>query len=79
MRFEQSDSMNEQFARMIARFLRAAGARSDSRSLLRSARLVVLICDAVAPDLVAVNRAEAENLSDEVSGLLVSYLGKYLR
>jgi len=71
--------MNEQFARMIARFLRAAGARPDSRSLLRSAHLVVLICDAVAPDLVAVSRAEAEKLSDEVSGLLVSYLGKYFR
>jgi len=71
--------MNEQFARMIARFLRAAGAQSDSRSLLRSSRLVVLICDAVAPDLVAVSRAEAEKLSDEVSELLVSYLGKYLR
>jgi AcrR family transcriptional regulator len=71
--------MNEQFARMIARFLRAAGARSDSRALLRSSRLVVLISDAVAPDLVAASRAEAERLSDEVSGLLVSYLGKYLR
>jgi hypothetical protein len=39
----------------------------------------VLICDAVAPDLVALSRAEAENLSDEVSGLLISYLEKYLR
>jgi AcrR family transcriptional regulator len=71
--------LNEQFARMIARFLRAGGARSDSRSLLRSAHLIVLICDAVAPDLVAINRAEAEKLSDEVSGLFVSYLEKYLR
>jgi AcrR family transcriptional regulator len=71
--------MNERFALMIARFLRAGGAQSDSRSLLRSARLVVLSCDAVAPDLVAVSRAEAENLSVEVSELLVSYLGKYLR
>jgi hypothetical protein len=40
-RFNQK--MNEQFARMIAKFLRAGGAQSDSRSLMRSARLVVLI------------------------------------
>ncbi|MGA7869290.1 MAG: TetR/AcrR family transcriptional regulator [Candidatus Binatus sp.] len=71
--------MNDQFARMIARFLRAVGARADSRTLMRSARLVVLICDAVAFDLVAVGPAAAEKLSDEVSVLLVSYLGKYLR
>ena len=71
--------LNEQFARIIARFLRAAGAESDSISLLRCSRLVVLISDAVAPDLVAASRAEAERLSDEISGLLVSYLRKYLR
>lgn len=71
--------MNEQFARTIARFLRAAGAQSDSRSLLRSSRLVVLLGDAVAPDLAAASRAEAERLSAEVSALLVSYLGKYWR
>ncbi len=72
-------AMNHQFARMITRFLRAAEARADSKTLMRSARLFVLICDAVALDLVAVGPGEAEKLSDEVSALLIAYLGKYLR
>lgn len=71
--------MNDRFARMIAKFLRAAGARVDSRTLLRAARLVVLVCDAVAPDLVSAGPFAAEQLRDEVSELLVAYLGKYVR
>ena len=71
--------MNDQFARMIAKFLRAAGARVDSRTLLRAARLVVLLCDAVAPDLVAASPREAEKLSAEISTLLIAYLGMMLQ
>ena len=71
--------MNDQFARMIATFLRAAGARVDSRTLLRASRLVVLLCDAVAPDLVAASSQEAEKLSAEISTLLIAYLGLMLQ
>ena len=71
--------MNDQFARMIAKFLRAAGARVDSRTLLRAAHLVVLVCDAVAPDLVAASPREAEKLSAEISTLLIAYLGMMLQ
>ncbi|WP_422304158.1 TetR/AcrR family transcriptional regulator [Candidatus Binatus sp.] len=71
--------MNNQFARIIAKFLRAAGARVDSRTLLRAAHLVVLLCDAVAPDLVAASPREAEKLSAEISTLLIAYLGMMLQ
>ena len=72
-------AMNDQFARMIAKFLRAAGARVDSRTLLRAAHLVVLLCDAVAPDLVAASPREAGKLSAEISTLLIAYLGVMLQ
>ena len=72
-------AMNNQFAGMIAKFLRAAGARVDSRTLLRAARLVVLLCDAVAPDLVAASPREAGKLSAEISTLLIAYLGMMLQ
>ena len=71
--------MNDQFARIIAKFLRAAGARVDSRTLLRAAGLVVLLCDAVAPDLVAASPREAKKLSAEISTLLIAYLGMMLQ
>ena len=71
--------MNDQFARIIAKFLRAAGARVDSITLLRAAGLVVLLCDAVAPDLVAASPREAEKLSAEISTMLIAYLGMMLQ
>ena len=70
--------MNDQFARIIAKFLRAAGARVDSRTLLRASHLVVLLCDAVAPDLVAASPRAAGKLSAEISTLLIAYLGMML-
>ena len=74
-----NEEMNAQFAQIMATFLRVAGADSDTRTLLRAARLVVLVCDAVAPDLVTASPREAEKLSAELSTLLIAYFGMMLQ
>ncbi len=71
--------MNDDFAQMFVRFFRAAGAEIHPRGLLRIARLVIVVFDAVVPDLVAASPREAQKIAAEVSTLLVGYLGAYLR
>ena len=74
-----NEEMNAEFAQIIAEFMRVAGARANSRTLLRAGRLFVLVCDAVAPDLVSASPREAGKLSAEISTLLIAYLGMMLQ
>jgi hypothetical protein len=46
--------------------------------LLRAARLMILIFDAILFDLVSGSRRSAEKMTSEVSELVIAYLKKYL-